>query len=60
MLDHLAPPDDAPEMLGALHAMDKQIIAKLKLPVLSSPDFAIRIQTRGEGEALEDVQKRLR
>ena len=60
MFDHLAPAEGDPDIWGALHAMDKQIIAKLQLPVLSSPDFAIRIQTRGEGEALGDVQKRLR
>ena len=62
MFNHLAPleTEDASDVSGALHAMDKQIIAKLRLPVLSSPDFAIRIQTRGEGEALGDVQKRLR
>ena len=60
VFDHLPPLEDASDISGALHAMDKQIIAKLQLPILSSPDFAIRIQTRGEGEALGDVQKRLR
>jgi hypothetical protein len=61
MYDHSAPGRSEPAggIASTLHAMDKQIIAKLHIPFLSSSDFSVRIQTRGEGEALEDVQVRL-
>ena len=60
MFDHarLAPAGD-PGMALALHAMDKQIIARLQIPFLSSPEFSVRIQTRGDGEDLDDAQVRL-
>ena len=32
---------------------------KLRIPTLSSPDFSVRVQTRGEGEALVEAKARL-
>ena len=62
--DHVAPSSKGgaaadTEFAATLFAMDKQIIAKLRIPTLSSPDFSVRVQTRGEGEALVEAKARL-
>jgi hypothetical protein len=41
-----------------LALMDADIVSALQIPRLSSPDFAVRIQTRGAGEDMADAKTR--
>ena len=45
---------------NVLAAMDRDIQTTLHLPRLSSPEFSVRIQTRGSGEELSDARIRFK